>query len=338
MSMAGPVVCFGEMLLRLAPPGARMMVQAQALELAVGGAEANVAAGLASLGHATRMVTLLPSGPLGDKARADLGAAGVDTRFVARAPGRIGLYFLEPGAGMRPSSITYDRAGSAFALADAGAFDFAAALDGASLLHLSGITPALGPGGVELARAAVAAAQAANVPVCFDGNYRALLWDAWDSDPRAILTELVNAATVLIGNHRDISLLLGKTFSGDGAERRREAVDAAFAAFPKLELVASTARHVVSSDHHRIAARVDTRATKHQTAEIDVTGIVDRIGTGDAFAAGVLHQYLQGSDAQAMAECGLALAALKHSLPGDMCLIGAGELAAFSASGGDVRR
>jgi 2-dehydro-3-deoxygluconokinase len=334
----GPVVCFGEMLLRLSPPGARLMVQAQALDVTVGGAEANVSAGLASLGHTARMVTLLPDSPLGDKARADLGAAGVDTRFVARAAGRMGLYFMEPGAGLRPSSITYDRAGSAFALSSPDAFDFSAALDGAALLHMSGITPALGPNGVALARAAIAAAQAAGVPICFDGNYRALLWDAWDSDPRAILTELVGAATVLIGNHRDVSLLLGKTFSGDGAERRREAVDAAFAAFPRLELVASTARHVVSSDHHRIAARVDTRNGKHQTAEIDVTGIVDRIGTGDAFAAGVLHQYLQGAGEQAMAEGGLALAALKHSLPGDMCLIGAGELAAFSATGGDVRR
>ena len=337
-AVTGPIVCFGEMLLRLSPPGARMLVQAQKLGMAVGGAEANVAAGLASLGHETRMVTLLPSNPLGDKAKADLGAAGVDTRFVARADGRMGLYFLEPGAGLRPSSITYDRAGSAFALASPKALDLKGALEGAALLHMSGITPALGPGGVALAEAAVAAAQEAGVPICFDGNYRALLWDAWNSDPRAILTRLVGAATVLIGNHRDISLLLGKTFSGDGAERRREAVEAAFDAFPKLQLVASTARHVVSSDHHRIAARVDTRASKHQTAEIDVTGIVDRIGTGDAFAAGVLHQYLQGGDAQAMAECGLALAALKHSLPGDFCLIGPAELAVFSAQGSDVRR
>ena len=336
--MTGPVVCFGEMLLRLAPPGARMMVQAQSLDMVVGGAEANVAAALAALGQEARMVTLLPSSPLGDKAKADLGAAGVDTRFIARADGRMGLYFLEPGAGLRPSSITYDRAGSAFALASPDALHLKGALEGAALLHMSGITPALGPGGVALAEAAVAAAQDAGVPICFDGNYRALLWDAWDSDPRAILTRLVGAAKVLIGNHRDISLLLGKTFSGDGAERRREAVEAAFDAFPNLELVASTARHVVSSDHHRIAARVDTRASKHQTAEIDVTGIVDRIGTGDAFAAGVLHQYLQGGDAQAMAECGLALAALKHSLPGDFCLIGPAELAAFSAQGGDVRR
>ncbi|WAC24054.1 sugar kinase [Blastomonas sp. SL216] len=336
--MTGPVVCFGEMLLRLSPPGAQMMVQAQSLDMVVGGAEANVAAALASLGHHARMATLLPSSPLGDRARAELGAAGVDTRFVARAAGRMGLYFLEPGAGLRPSSITYDRAGSAFALADPQAIDLKGALDGAALLHMSGITPALGPGGVALAEAAVAEAEAAGVPICFDGNYRALLWESWDSDPRAILNRLVGAATVLIGNHRDISLLLGKSFSGDGAERRREAVEAAFAAFPKLQLVASTARHIVSSDHHRIAARVDTRDAKHQTAEIDVTGIVDRIGTGDSFAAGVLHQYLQGGDAQAMAECGLALAALKHSLPGDFCLIGPQELAAFSAQGGDVRR
>lgn len=334
----GAVVCFGEMLLRLSPPGVRMMVQAQSLDMVVGGAEANVAAALAALGHETRMVTLLPSSPLGDKAKAELGAAGVETRFIARAPGRMGLYFLEPGAGLRPSSITYDRAGSAFALVSPDALNLKGALEGAALLHMSGITPALGPGGVALAEAAVDAAQAAGVPICFDGNYRALLWDAWDSDPRAILTRLVGAAKVLIGNHRDISLLLGKTFSGDGAERRREAVEAVFEAFPKLELVASTARHVVSSDHHRIAARVDTRASKHQTAEIEVTGIVDRIGTGDAFAAGVLHQYLNGGDAQEMAECGLALAALKHSLPGDFCLIGPAELAAFSAQGGDVRR
>ncbi len=335
---SGAVVCFGEMLLRLAPPGARMMVQAQTLDMVVGGAEANVAAALASLGHDARMVTLLPQSPLGDKARADLGAAGVDTRFIARAPGRMGLYFMEAGAGLRPSSITYDRAGSAFALCEPDELDMAGALDGAALLHMSGITPALGPKGVALADAAIAAAQAAGVPICLDGNYRAQLWESWDSDPRSILTRLVGAATVLIGNHRDISLLLGKTFSGDGAERRREAVDAAFDAFPNLQLVASTARHIVSSDHHRIAARVDTRQGKHQTAEIDVTGIVDRIGTGDAFAAGVLHQYLQGAGEQAMAECGLALAALKHSLPGDFCLIRPDELAGFSAAGGDVRR
>ncbi|KMS56238.1 2-keto-3-deoxygluconate kinase [Novosphingobium barchaimii LL02] len=336
--MTGHVTCFGEVLLRFATPAARITVQCDALDMVVGGAEANVAAGLASLGHSVRMVTRLPSSPLGDKARAALGGAGIDTTHVARAPGRMGLYFLESGAGLRPSSITYDRAGSLFASSCANDFDFASALKGSRLLHLSGITPALGLGGVALAQAAVAAANAESVPICFDGNYRALLWDAWDSDPCSILTDLMQSATVMIGNHRDISLLLNKPFSGDGPERRREAALAAFDAFPKLQLIASTARHIVTSSHHRIAARIDARDAGHQTAEVDVTGIVDRIGTGDAFAAGVLHKWLEGADIAATARAGLAYTVLKHTQPGDMCLIGPGELDAFSASGGDVRR
>ena len=336
--MTKTVTCFGELLIRLAPPGAKLIVQAESLELVVGGAEANVAAGLARLGHDVRFAGIVADHPLGQRARAALGAAGVDTRWLVSAAGRMGLYFLEPGAGLRPSAITYDRAGSAFATTAPGAIDLAGALAGSALLHLSGITPALGPNGVALARAAMAAAKAAGVPVCFDGNYRAQLWESWDSDPRSVLGELVGGATILIGNHRDISLLLGKQFSGDGAERRREAAEAAFAAFPGLELIASTAREIVTADHHRIAARVDTRDAAHQTAEIDVTGIVDRIGTGDAFAAGVLHQWLEDGDLQAMAESGLALAALKHSLPGDMCLIGRAELESFSTTGSDVRR
>lgn len=336
--MTGHVTCFGEVLLRLATPGHRLMVQSDSLDLVVGGAEANVAAGLASLGHEVKLVSRLPVGPLGDKARSAVAAAGVDTRHVSRAPGRMGLYFLESGAGLRPSSIIYDRAGSVFASSSPDDFDFAAALDGARLLHLSGITPALGPEGCALAQAAVAAAQRAGVPICFDGNYRALLWDSWDSDPRRILTGLMQSAAIMIGNHRDISLLLGETFFGDGADRRREAADAAFEAFPGLQFIASTARHVVNAAHHRIAARVDSRDGAHQTAEVEVTGIVDRIGTGDAFAAGVLHRWLQGADIAAMAEAGLAYTVLKHSQPGDMCRVGQGELDAFSASGGDVRR
>ena len=332
------VTCFGELLFRLTPPGARLMVQADRLELSPGGAEANVAVALASLGHAVRFTGLVSDNALGDRAVAALRGAGVDTGFLARGAGRMGLYFMEAGSGPRPSVITYDRAGSAFAEALPDAIDFAGALAGARLLHSGGITPALGPKGVALAKAAHAAADAAGVPVCFDGNYRGQLWSAWDSDPRAVLTDLVSSAQILIGNHRDISLLLGKTFSGDGADRRREAADAAFAAFPRLQLIASTARHLVTSDHHRIAARVDSRDAAHQTEEIDVTGIVERIGTGDAFAAGVLHQWLLGGDVRAMAESGLALTALKHTIPGDMCLIDRATLDGFSASGGDVRR
>ena len=251
---------------------------------------------------------------------------------------RLGIYFVEKGASQRASKVIYDRANSSIALAKKEDFDWETIFDGVEWFHFTGITPALGPGGVALAQAAVAAADAAGVPICFDGNYRALLWDAWDSDPRAILGDLMRSATVMIGNHRDISLLLGTAFSGDGADRRREAALAAFDAFPKLQLIASTARHVASAGNHRIAARVDTRVDAFQTTEIDVTGIVDRIGTGDAFAVGVLHAWMDGADINRIAETGLACTALKHTVPGDMSLITAAELQAFSAAGADVRR
>lgn len=332
------VTCFGELLIRLTPPDNRLMVQADSLELHPGGAEANVAVALASLGNDVRFAGLVSDNVLGDRVLGALRFAGVDCRHVARAPGRMGLYFMEDGAGPRASSITYDRAGSAFAEADPAAIDFAGALDGARLLHTGGITPALGPKGVALAKAAQAAAKAAGVPICFDGNWRGQLWAAWDSNPGTILRELVADATILIGNHRDISLLLGEEFSGEGPDRRREAAEAAFAAFPSLQVIASTARHLVTSAHHRIAARVDLRSGAYQTDEIDVTGIVERIGTGDAYAAGVIDSWLAGGDARAMAETGLALTALKHTIPGDMCRIDRATLDGFSATGGDVRR
>ena len=247
--MSAPVVCFGELLFRLTPPGHRLMAQADSLDLAVGGAEANVAAALASLGNAVRFAGLVSDNPLGDRAVSELRGAGVETTFLARAPGRMGLYFMEQGAGTRPSSITYDRAGSAFAEAAPAQIDFAGAIAGARLLHSGGITPALGPKGVALARAAHDAALAAGVPIISDGNYRSQLWQAWDRRPGEVLGDLVKDATILIGNHRDISLLLGRTFSGEGDDPRREAARAAFAAFPNLRLIASTAlKHSLPGD------------------------------------------------------------------------------------------
>lgn len=336
--MSGAIVCFGEMLLRFATAPGRRLAEAGSLDLVVGGAEANVAVALAALGHATRMVTVLPTNPLGERAVAALAAAGVETGAILRRPGRMGLYFLEQGASLRPSAITYDRAGSAFALAGPDSFDFAALLTDARLLHLSGITAALGPGGLALSRAAIAAARAAGVPVSFDPNYRESLWSAWDSRPREALRELIDGADILFAGHRDMALVLDRTFPGDGAERRAAAAEAAFAAFPRLQVLASTARHPLTQSHHRLAARVDRRDQSWQTAELDVTDIVDRIGTGDAFAAGVLDAWLAGGDTRAMAEQGLALGALKHALHGDFCPLGRAELAAFTGTGGDVRR
>jgi 2-dehydro-3-deoxygluconokinase len=336
--LAGKILCFGELLLRLTAPGRELLLQSGRLDVHVGGAEANVAVALARLGHATAMASLVPANALGEAAAGALRRYGVDSSGVAIGAGRMGLYFLSPGAGLRPSDIVYDREGSAFALAEAGDFDWDALLDGADLLHLSGITPALGPRSAAAAKTAAAAAKAKGVPISFDGNYRAQLWSRWDSDPAAILNELVGQADILFGNHRDISLLLGRDFGGEGPERRREAAEAAFAAFPQLRLIASTARHVEDADTHRIAARIDGRDGAAQTDEIVVAGIVDRIGAGDAFAAGVLHGMLSGRDLDWTVQAGLALTCLKHSLRGDASLFGPGDIEAFLAGERDVRR
>jgi 2-dehydro-3-deoxygluconokinase len=336
--VSGRVVCFGELLLRLTAPGRELLLQSGRLDVHVGGAEANVAIGLARLGHAVAMASRVPVNPLGEAAIGHLRRHGVDVAGVSTGAGRMGLYFLSPGAGARASDIVYDREGSSFATAGEGAFDWDGLLDGADLLHLSGVTPALGQDSAAAALAAADAARARGVALSFDGNYRAQLWNRWNAEPRAILARLVGAAGILFGNHRDISLLLGRDFSGDGEARRREAADAAFAAFPELRLIASTARHVVDADTHRIAARIDARDGSVQTEEVTVAGIVDRIGAGDAFAAGVLHALRGGADLEAIARSGLALTCLKHSLPGDASLFGQRDIDAFLAGERDVRR
>jgi 2-dehydro-3-deoxygluconokinase len=345
----GVVVGFGEVLLRLATPLHLKLQQATQLDMVFGGAEANVMVGLHHLGHATRMVSVLPNGALGDAALAYLRANGVDTHAVARQDGRLGLYFLEPGAGERASQVLYDRAGSCFAESISQTYDWESAFVGAAILHVSGVTPALGPRGVDLLREATRRAKSNQIPIVFDGNFRASLWQKWNADPAPVLRELMAQADVLFANHRDMSLVLGMRFD-DTSEagalgRQRAAADAAFAAFPQLKVFASTTRHADSTDAQRLSARVDTRTHSYQTDERVVSGIIDRIGAGDAFAAGALHalRTALGSDDEAtviseMAECGLALSVLKHSLPGDASLFTPDDIASLRAGASDVRR
>lgn len=335
----GPdIVCFGEVMTRLSPIGQSQLASATTLDLHVGGAEANVAAALASLGHHAAMITASPEGALGDGAWRFLRSAGVDLTHSHRSGGRQGLYFLTPGASLRPSEILYDRAGSAFASFDWATIDWPAAFAGARWLHVSGITPALGPALARTTHAAMAAARAAGMRVSFDGNYRASLWQSWDSDPRTILTGLVRQADLFFANHRDMALLLDRPFSNEGEARRRDAARAGFEAFPNLKWIASTSRHVESGDCHRISARIDTPQASCQSEEIAVTGIVDRIGGGDAFAAGVLHGLIEEASPTDALQYGLKLACLKHSVPGDTALFSRADVDAFSCEPGDVRR
>ena len=332
------IVCFGELLLRLGAPGRELLLQSPRLEVHVGGAEANVAVALARLGHRACMVSVVPDNALGEAAVGHLRRHGVEVAGVAMGPGRMGLYFLAPGAGLRPADIVYDREGSAFAAADPAGFDWDSLLAGAERLHLSGITPALGDGPAAAALAAAEAAAARSIPVSFDGNYRASLWARRGGDARYILAPLAAKADILFGNHRDIALLLDCEFAGEGVERRRAAAEAAFAAFPGLRLVASTARHVVDAETHRLSARIDARDDAVQTAEVTVSAIVDRIGAGDAFAAGVLHGLIGDNGLEAAVHAGLALACLKHGLPGDSSLFDASSITQFLAGRADVRR
>ncbi len=328
------IVCFGELLLRLTAPGSERLLQSQMLDVCVGGAEANVAVSLANFGHDVRFASVVTANPLGSAALGELRRHNVDTSAVQRAPQRMGLYFLEPGAVRRPSGITYDRAGSAFAEAAAGALDWASILPGADLFHVSGVTPAIGQNGADAAIRAVKAANAAGVAVSFDGNYRALLWEAWRGDGPAILKEILGAATYAFINERDIALILKSSF-----ESREGAFEAAFAAFPRLQAIACTTRQQSSVDDQTIAGELVTRDARWGSPVHDLPGVIDRIGGGDAFAAGALHGLLTGRDGQYTIDFAVAAGALKHSIPGDFNRVSVAEVEAAMLGGSlDVRR
>ena len=339
--MRGHIVCFGELLLRLGAPGRQLLLQSPHLEVYVGGAEANVAVSLARLGHRARMVGVVADNALGEAATGELRRHDVDTQAVQRAVGRMGLYFLTPGAIQRPSEVLYDRADSAFAQVGGGQHDWTALLAGADWLHVSGVTPALGQQAADGTLQAMRAARAAGVKVSFDGNFRPKLWQAWNGDAPGILLGLMAEADVMFASHRDIEVVLGQPFQqATSQERFLSGAQAAFAAFPHLQRMAATIRVQRSVDHHALSA-IDARrdGSSHATPAYEVAPIVDRIGTGDAFAAGVLHGAMTGMDDADGLHFGLGAACLKHSLPGDFNLLGAAEISAFlGESGFDVRR
>ena len=337
----GPIVCFGEILLRLSAPDYEVLLQSPRLNANFGGAEANVAVSLSKLGEPARMVSILPDNAIGRAAFEELRRYGVDVSGIRFAPGRMGLYFLTPGAVLRSTEVLYDRAHSAFAEAASDAVDWNEALRGAALLHLSGVTPALGLKGAQAALTAAKASRAAGVPVSFDGNYRGKLWATWNGDGPAILRELLSYATIAFVDDRDIALVLAQKFeTADGAARRRAAAKAAFDAFPHLKRIASTVRVQHGVDRHDLSGVLFTRdGGEFQSRTYELGGIVDRIGAGDAFAAGLLHSLRTGKSEKESLDLAAAAACLKHSIPGDFNLVGAADVEAFlSQSGLDVRR
>ncbi|MBT2767276.1 sugar kinase [Stenotrophomonas sp. ISL-67] len=335
------VVCFGELLLRMSAPGRELLLQTPQLAVHAGGAEANVGVSLAHFGHTVHMVSTLPANPLGQFVAGELRRHGVDTSNVQARPGRMGLYFLTTGAVQRASEVVYDRVDSAFALGSAADYDWDALLRGAQWLHLSGVSPALNPAMADATLVAARAACERGVKVSFDGNFRPSLWARWEGDAPRILRELFACATVAFADYRDIGVVLGGQFEQTGlADRVDAAAVQAFAAFPRLQWMACTQRSPVSVDHHRLGAMLLGRdGTRAVAPTREMIGIVDRIGGGDAFAAGILHGMMQGFEPDAIVRFGLAAASLKHSIPGDFNPVSEADVLALTGEERfDVRR
>jgi 2-dehydro-3-deoxygluconokinase len=332
------IVCFGELLLRLSAPGRERLLQSPGLEIHIGGAEANVAVSLARLGHDAAVASTVADNALGEAAIGELRRYGVDTRHVRTAPGRMGLYFLSNGAMQRPSEVLYDRADSAFVRSTD--YNWDALLDGASWLHLSGVSPALGAATAEATIAAAQAARRRGVKVSFDGNFRGKLWQAWNGDAAAILRRIFAEADLVFADHRDIEVVLGQRSAAEGEDAVAEAAAHAFAAFEHLQWLACTLRRQHSVDHHTLSAVMYGRGGARPRAPAsELEAIVDRIGTGDAFAAGVLHGLITGMAPPELLHFGLGAACLKHSLPGDFNLVSREDVEAFTAQAGfHVRR
>jgi|tagenome__1003787_1003787.scaffolds.fasta_scaffold20989921_4 2-dehydro-3-deoxygluconokinase len=335
--MNSSILCFGEVLLRLSAPAGTRIANATSLSVHVGGAEANVGALLAQLGHHVEMLTVLPDSPIGDLCQAELRRTGLATGRSVRAEGRLGLYFFEPGAGVGAGRVVYDRKDSAFAAA-ADQFDWPALTAGARWFHLSGINLALGERAARSALAAVEAMHAAGVTISFDVNHRSSLWEGRSQDDFEMLRELVRKVAVLFAGPADISRILDTDLPGDTAEHRKLAAQAAFAAFDGLQIVASTQRSF-EQRRQALSARMDTRDAGHDTAAVPLEAVVDRIGSGDAFAGAVIDGLLRAAPREECLRNGLAAAVMKHSLSGDRWIGTREQLETFDPfTAGDVRR
>ena len=334
------IVCFGEMLLRLSAPARERIFQSGSLDTNFVGAEANVAVLLARLGNQVQMVTALPSNPIGLACRDNTQKHGVSTDHIRWGNGRMGTYYLETGAVVRPSVITYDRAGSVFAETNSTAYDWAQILDGADVFFVCGITLAVSPDAFDAAKQAVETARAKGVKVVFDCNYRASLWEGREDQARAQIRDVMAMADVLFGGARDAGLILGTPIEGDTPEAQfMNAADNFFRAFDNLSLVVSTHRVVRRTDSNSLTGFAASRTERVTSQQMELEGIVDRIGGGDAFAGGVLHKLLAGKPLSEVIQFGVASSAVKHSIPGDFNLATEAEIEQVAAGdGGDVKR
>jgi len=327
------VVTFGELMARLAPPSGQRLRLTRQLDLSFGGAEANVAVSLARFGLPAAFVSAVPDNDIGANALSTLASHGVDTTHVVRRGGaRIGIYYLEHGAGPRPSKVVYDRLSSAFSESTAADYDWEAIFDGATWFHWTGITPALGDGVAARLRAGLEAAKACGVTVSTDLNYRKTLWSR--EKAQAVMSELMPFVDVLIANEEDPGSVFGIEPSGTDVEKGQvhrqsyeEVAEKLIERFA-FKKVAITLRESISASENRWSACLYDGKSFYLSPTYHVW-IVDRVGAGDAFAAGLIHGIQVGkSDPEAL-HFGVSASCLKHSIAGDFNLVDLAEVERF---------
>lgn len=336
------VVTFGEIMLRLAPPGFERFLQSSQFQATFGGGEANVAVSLAAFGVPASFVTALPENAIADAAIAELRRFGVDTSQILRRKGRVGIYFLEAGANQRASKVIYDRDHSSIALAQPGEFNWEAVLQGAGWFHVTGITPALSASAAELALQAVRQARAQGITVSCDLNYRKNLWK-WGKPAVEVMREIVQSVDIAIANEEDVQKALGiqaevdvETANLDRGQYE-SLTSRVMAEFPSLKAIAITLRESHSASHNGWSACLNDGEHFLTSRQYEITHIVDRVGGGDSFAAGLIYGMLEMQDHQEALEFAVAASCLKHSVIGDFNRVTVDEVKALTKGGGSGR-
>ena len=334
------IVTLGEIMLRLSPKGNYRFVQSDSFQVIPGGGEANVAVSLANYGHASYFVSKLPAHEIGQIAVNGLRRYGVNTDYIVRGGDRVGLYYAETGASMRPSKVIYDRANSAIAEADPSDFNFDEIMEGADWFHWSGITPAISDKAAELTRLACEAAKRHHVTVSVDLNFRKKLWTS--EKAIAVMRPLMKYVDVCIGNEEDAQLCLGFKPDADveGGKTDAEGYYGIFKGMMKefgFKYVVSTLRESFSATHNGWKALIYDGKEFYQSKHYDINPIIDRVGGGDSFSGGLIHGMLTYKDQAKALEFAVAASAMKHTIPGDFNVVSTSEVESLAGGNANGR-
>jgi 2-dehydro-3-deoxygluconokinase len=333
------VVTFGELMMRLATRDNERFGQARSLGLTYGGGEFNVAVSLSNFGLPSQFVSRFPDNDLGKSALEEINRFKVNTDHIVFGGDRLGIYFLEQGAGLRPSSVVYDRANSALSTATPGTFDWETILDNAAWFHWSGVTPALSQSAAAVTLEALKVAKSKGVKISCDLNFRSKLWN-YGKTPSQIMPELLTYSNVILGDIDTAYFMIGlDRVNPDytAIETLPDLYEPLFTHCPDLECIATSLRYSINTSHQQIGGILYTNKDLFVAKNYDVNYVVDRVGSGDAFMAGLIYG-LKELPLQKAIDFATAACALKHTIPGDLNRVSVAEVEKLIAGGGDVQR